>query len=286
MCARAGRKRKRKWCGSFTQVDFHLDSAFGALTPEQARQRRHGEPPHCRSAWWSGPTTTAQTCCSWPATFSTATSPYGDTAPPAGPGTGALPRSGSHRPRQPRLALTPDGPYRPHALARTTFTSLQRTVCRAIDISGPELRRTRRGLHRPGVSHGQCTSRLPCASRTALSTLVCSMATLRPPGQPLPSPIRAADIAGSGLDYLALGHVHSRSGVLTAGPDHRYARIAAASRAAASTSWANGDFSSARWGRAPPICDLSPLPGAATASPRWMSPMATPSTALRTYPAP
>lgn len=44
--------------------------------------------------------------------------------------------------------------------------------------------------------------------------------------------------------------------------------IAAASRAAASTSWANGDFSSARWGRAPPICDLSPLPGAATASPQ------------------
>ena len=30
-------------------------------------------------------------------------------------------------------------------------------------------------------------------------------------------PIRAADIAGSGLDYLALGHVHSCSGVLTAG---------------------------------------------------------------------
>ena len=30
-------------------------------------------------------------------------------------------------------------------------------------------------------------------------------------------PIRAADIAGSGLDYLALGHVHSCSDVLTAG---------------------------------------------------------------------
>ena len=81
---------------------------------------------------------------------------------PAGPGTGVLPRSGGHRPRQPRSPYTGRA-LCPHALERQR-SHLYRGPYADHYISGPELRRTRRGLHRPGVSHGQCTPRLPCAA--------------------------------------------------------------------------------------------------------------------------
>lgn len=88
-------------------------------------------------------------------------------------------------------------------------------------------------------------------------------------------PIRAADIAGSGLDYLALGHVHSCSGVLTAGAVP-YAYCGCIEGRGFDELGERG-FLFGEVGAGTADLRFVPLPGAATASPRWMSPMATPS---------
>lgn len=184
MCARAGRKRKRKWYGSFTPGDFHLDSAFGALTPEQARQRRmESRRTPERLVEWANDHGADLLLLS--GDLFDSDSPYGDTAPLLAQALGcfrgqAVIAPGNHDP------LTPDGPY-----ARTRWSDNVHifTEDRMQTITFPDLNCAVHGagLHRPGVSHGQCTPRLPVCRRTALSTLVCSMATLRASDSRLPS---------------------------------------------------------------------------------------------------
>ena len=154
--------------------DFHLDSAFGALTPEQARQRRmESRRTPERLVEWANDHGADLLLLS--GDLFDSDSPYGDTAPLLAQALGcflgqAVIAPGNHDP------LTPDGPY-----ART-------------DSVLPGFRVPQDGLIHIGLLHGDVTT---------------SDSRYRP--------IRAADIAGSGLDYLALGHVHSCSGVLTAG---------------------------------------------------------------------
>ena len=74
-------------------------------------------------------------------------------------------------------------------------------------------------------------------------------------------PIAPEEIASTGLDYLALGHVHAPS---------------AMNRAGALTRPATGASCSATWSRAGWICSLSPLPAAATKFSPWTCPRGTP----------
>ena len=192
--------------------DFHLDSAFGALTPEQARQRRmESRRTPERLVEWANDHGADLLLLS--GDLFDSDSPYGDTAPLLAQALGcfrgqAVIAPGNHDP------LTPDGPY-----ARTrwsdnvhiftedrmqtiTFPDLNCAVHGAAftapecptDSVLPGFRVPQDGLIHIGLLHGDVTI---------------SDSRYRP--------IRAADIAGSGLDYLALGHVHSCSGVLTAG---------------------------------------------------------------------
>ncbi len=183
--------------------DFHLDSAFGALTPEQARQRRmeSRRTPERLVEWANDhgvqPAAGRATCLT--------RQPLRRHRAPVGTGTGVLPRTGGHRPRQPR-PLHPESPYARTPLERQR-SHLYRGPYADHYISGPELRRTRRGLHRIGVPTDSVLSgfRAPEDGLIHIGLLhgdvTASDSRYRP--------IRTADIAGSALDYLALGHVHS-----------------------------------------------------------------------------
>lgn len=192
--------------------DFHLDSAFGALTPEQARQRRlESRRTPERLVDWANDHGADLLLLSGDLFDSAAL--YGDTAPLL---SQALERfrgevvvaPGNHDP------FTPDSPY-----ARTlwpdnvhiftedrmqafTFPALGCAVHGAA-FTAPEcpadrvlsgFTAPRDGLVHIGLLHGDVTG---ADSRYR--------------------PLRTADIAASGLDYLALGHVHGCTGILTAG---------------------------------------------------------------------
>lgn len=141
--------------------DFHLDSAFGALTPEQARQRRmESRRTPERLVEWANDHGADLLLLS--GDLFDSDSPYGDTAPLLAQALGcfrgqAVIAPGNHDP------LTPDGPY-----ARTRWSDNVHifTEDRMQTITFPDLNCAVHGagLHRPGVSHGQCTPRLPCAA--------------------------------------------------------------------------------------------------------------------------
>ncbi len=194
--------------------DFHLDSAFGALTPEQARQRRmESRRTPERLVEWANDHGADLLLLS--GDLFDSDSPYGDTAPDAGPGPGPLSgrtvviAPGNHDP------LTPDGPY-----ARTRWSDNVHifTEDRMQTITFPDLNcvpYTARPS--PPRTLRKVPPQLPCAAGRPYphwSAAPWRRSTSRDSRY---RPIRAADIAGSGLDYLALGHVHSCSGVLTAG---------------------------------------------------------------------
>ena len=137
--------------------DFHLDSAFGALTPEQARQRRmESRRTPERLVEWANDHGADLLLLS--GDLFDSDSPYGDTAPLLAQALGcfrgqAVIAPGNHDP------LTPDGPY-----ARTRWSD-------NVHIFTEDRMQT---ITFPDLPASVCR-------RTALSTLVCSMATLRPP---------------------------------------------------------------------------------------------------------
>lgn len=157
--------------------DFHLDSAFGALTPEQARQRRmESRRTPERLVEWANDHGADLLLLS--GDLFDSDSPYGDTAPLLAQALGcfrgqAVIAPGNHDP------LTPDGPY-----ARTRWSDNVHifTEDRMQTITFPDLNCA---VHGAAFTAPECPtdSVLPASvyRRTALSTLVCSMATLRPP---------------------------------------------------------------------------------------------------------
>ena len=100
-------------------------------------------------------------------------------------------------------------------------------------------------------------------------------------------PLTPEEIAATGLDYLALGHVHAPSAMNRAGntvwayPGLPHTCIVkgdgkAAPRAGASTRPGSGASCSAMWSRDGWICALCPLQGGATKASPWTCPGATP----------
>ena len=191
--------------------DFHLDSAFGALTPEQARQRRmESRRTPERLVEWANDHGADLLLLS--GDLFDSDSPYGDTAPLLAQALGcfrgqAVIAPGNHDP------LTPDGPY-----ARTrwsdnvhiftedrmqtiTFPDLNCAVHGAAFTAPEEPESGLRGFYaqpdgsaRIMVLHGDMGSR---ESRYR--------------------PLTPEEIAATGLDYLALGHVHAPSAMNRAG---------------------------------------------------------------------
>ena len=191
--------------------DFHLDSAFGALTPEQARQRRmESRRTPERLVEWANDHGADLLLLS--GDLFDSDSPYGDTAPLLAQALGcfcgqAVIAPGNHDP------LTPGGPY-----ARTrwsdnvhiftedrmqtiTFPDLNCAVHGAAFTAPEEPESGLRGFYpqpdgsaRIMVLHGDMGSR---ESRYR--------------------PLTPEEIAATGLDYLALGHVHAPSAMNRAG---------------------------------------------------------------------
>lgn len=192
--------------------DFHLDSAFGALTPEQARQRRmESRRTPERLVEWANDHGADLLLLS--GDLFDSDSLYGDTAPLLAQALGcfrgqAVIAPGNHDP------LTPDGPY-----ARTRWSDNVHifTEDRMQTITFPDLNCA---VHGAAFTAPECPTdsvlpgfRVPQDGLIHIGLLHGDVTT----SDSRYRPIRAADIAGSGLDYLALGHVHSCSGVLTAG---------------------------------------------------------------------
>ena len=188
--------------------DFHLDSAFGALTPEQARQRRmESRRTPERLVEWANDHGADLLLLS--GDLFDSDSPYGDTAPLLAQALGcfrgqAVIAPGNHDP------LTPDGPY-----ARTRWSDNVHifTEDRMQTITFPDLNCA---VHGAAFTAPECPTdsvlpgfRVPQDGLIHIGLLHGDVTT----SDSRYRPIRAADIAGSGLDYLALGHVHSCSGV-------------------------------------------------------------------------
>ena len=193
-------------------ADFHLDSAFGALSAEQARQRRR-ESRELLTRLCNYVNQNGVDLVLLAGDLFDSDTTYRETLEALSEALGAMQARvfiapGNHDP------LTPDGPY-----ARTRWSDNVHifTEDRMQTITFPDLN---------CAVHGAAFTALECPTDSVL------------PGFRVPQdglihigllhgdvttsdsryrPIRAADIAGSGLDYLALGHVHSCSGVLTAG---------------------------------------------------------------------
>ena len=192
--------------------DFHLDSAFGALTPEQARQRRmESRRTPERLVEWANDHGADLLILS--GDLFDSDSPYGDTAPLLAQALGcfrgqAVIAPGNHDP------LTPDGPY-----ARTRWSDNVHifTEDRMQTITFPDLNCA---VHGAAFTAPECPTdsvlpgfRVPQDGLIHIGLLHGDVTT----SDSRYRPIRAADIAGSGLDYLALGHVHACSGVQLAG---------------------------------------------------------------------
>lgn len=109
--------------------DFHLDSAFGALTPEQARQRRmESRRTPERLVEWANDHGADLLLLS--GDLLTATAPMATPRPcwPRHWGASAVRQSS---PPATTIPLHRTGPM-PARAGATTFTSLQRTVCRPL----------------------------------------------------------------------------------------------------------------------------------------------------------
>lgn len=192
--------------------DFHLDSAFGALTPEQAASAVP-RAAACRSAWWTGPMTTACSSCCWQATLFDGDDLSGDTAKLLARALGGFQGQvviapGNHDPYTARSAyartLWPDNvhiftedrmqtipfPQYGCAVHGAAFTAPEETADRVLSgFTAPD-----DGLVHIGLLHGELTG---------------SDSRYRP--------LTTAAVAASGLHYLALGHVHGCTGVLRIG---------------------------------------------------------------------
>lgn len=192
--------------------DFHLDSAFGALTPEQARQRRtESRRIPERLVDWANDHGVQLLLLA--GDLFDSDSLYGDTAPllaqalarfrgevviapgnhdfydPAGAYAGGAWSGNVHIFTADRLQ-TFDFPQLGCAVHGGAFTAAETPRDNVLA-----------GFHTPedgrvhiGLLHGDVTG-----------------------GEGRYRPIRTADIAASGLDYLALGHVHACSGLQRAG---------------------------------------------------------------------
>lgn len=192
--------------------DFHLDSAFGSLTPEQARQRRlESRRSPERLVEWANDNGAELLLLA--GDLFDGSELYGDTAPLLAQALGAFRGKaviapGNHDPYIDSGAygrtLWPENVhiFTEDRLQSVTFPELGCTVYGGA-FTSPEVTADRvlRGFTAPedglvhiGLLHGEVTG---------------SESRYRP--------LRTADIAASGLDYLALGHVHGCTGVLQAG---------------------------------------------------------------------
>ena len=193
-------------------ADFHLDSAFGALTAEQARQRRaESRRSPERLVEWANDHGVQLLLLA--GDLFDGGELRGDTAPLLARALGAFRgrvviAPGNHDP------YTADGPYArtlwpdnvhvftEDRMQAVTFPELGCTVYGAA-FTAPEMPEDHvlagftapeDGLVHIGLLHGDVTG-----------------------GDSRYRPLTMASIAASGLDYLALGHVHSCTGVVRAG---------------------------------------------------------------------
>ena len=181
--------------------DFHLDSAFGALTPEQARQRRmESRRTPERLVEWANDHGADLLLLS--GDLFDSDSPYGDTAPLLAQALGcfrgqAVIAPGNHDP------LTPDGPY-----ARTRWSDNVHifTEDRMQTITFPDLNCA---VHGAAFTAPECPTdsvlpgfRVPQDGLIHIGLLHGDVTT----SDSRYRPIRATDIAGSGLD-LSLIHI-------------------------------------------------------------------------------
>lgn len=239
-------------------ADFHLDSAFGALTAEQARQRRaeSRRSPERLVEWANDHGVQLMLLAG---DLFDGGELRGDTAPLLARALGAFRgrvviAPGNHDP------YTPDGPYArtlwpdnvhiftEDRMQAVTFPELGCTVYGAA-FTAPELPEDHvlagftapeDGLIHIGLLHGDVTG-----------------------GDSRYRPLTTASIAASGLDYLALGHVHGCTGAVRAGRvTYGYCGCP---EGGALTSWATGAFCTATSGRGRRSCGSWPSPGGATA---------------------
>ena len=192
--------------------DFHLDSAFGALTPEQARQRRmESRRIPERLVDWANDRGVQLLLLSGDLFDSEAL--YGDTAPLLAQALErfrgqAVIAPGNHDP------YTPDGPY-----ARTAWSGNVHifTADTLQTFTFPELGCT---VHGAAFTGTECPADTVLAGFTAPRDGLVHIGLLHGDVTASDSryrPLRTASIAASGLDYLALGHVHACAGVQQAG---------------------------------------------------------------------
>lgn len=192
--------------------DFHLDSAFGALTPEQARQRRmESRRIPERLVEWANDHGAELLLLAGDLFDSAAL--YGDTAPLLAQALGrfrgqVVIAPGNHDP------YTPDGPY-----ARTPWSGNVHifTEDRMQTFTFPELGCA---VHGAAFTAAECPADSVLSGFTAPRDGLLHIGLLH--GEVTGSdsryrPLRTPAIAGSGMDYLALGHVHTCAGVQTAG---------------------------------------------------------------------
>ena len=191
--------------------DFHLDSAFGALTPEQARQRRmESRRTPERLVEWANDHGADLLLLS--GDLFDSDSPYGDTAPLLAQALGcfrgqAVIAPGNHDP------LTPDGPY-----ARTRWSDNVHifTEDRMQTITFPDLNCAVHGAAFTAPEMPESAELAGIAEQdgnVAIGILHGEAGVKDSRYRPIP----LQQIAQSGLDYLALGHVHACSGVQLAG---------------------------------------------------------------------
>ncbi len=192
--------------------DFHLDSAFGALTPEQARQRRlESRRSPERLVEWANDHG-AELLLLAGDLFDSG-SLYGDTAPLLAQALSAFRGQaviapGNHDP------YTPDSPY-----ARTAWSGNVHifTEDRMQTFVFPDLGCA---VHGAAFTAAECPEDSVLSGFHAPADGLLHIGLLHGDAAGAGSryrPLRTADIAASGLDYLALGHVHGCTGVLTAG---------------------------------------------------------------------
>ncbi len=192
--------------------DFHLDSAFGALTPEQARQRRmESRRTPERLVDWANDHGVQLLLLAGDLFDSAAL--YGDTAPLLAQALEhfrgqAVIAPGNHDP------YTADSPY-----ARTVWSDNVHifTEDRAQVFTFPALGCA---VHGGSFTSAECPQDSVLSGFTAPQDGLLHIGLLH--GEVTASgsryrPLSTAAIAGSGLDYLALGHVHTCAGIQTAG---------------------------------------------------------------------
>lgn len=192
--------------------DFHLDSAFAALTPEQSRLRRtESRRTPERLVEWANDHG-VQLLLLAGDLFDSA-SLYGDTAPLLAQALArfqgqAVIAPGNHDP------YTPDSPY-----ARTAWSDNVHifTENRLQTFLFPQYGCA---IHGGAFTAPDCPADSVLTGFTAPDDGLVHIGLLHGDVTASESryrPLRTASIAGSGLDYLALGHVHACAGVQQAG---------------------------------------------------------------------